>query len=174
MCAVLFSSNGKSHVKKYLLIFYEKPPHAAFLACVVTSREIGLLRFPKMDHTTRIAVWLLTYVNRNSKSPLHELRFLNHCEKVPSVGSSCSIMTMRRYTPHSSSRDFGWLVFPHLPYSPECAPSDSHLFLLLKQALGGQRFSCNADLEEFVGNFLSNLGTQVIPGGNTKTDPWVG
>ena len=31
------------------------------------------------------------------------------------------------------------------PYSPDLAPSDFHLFGLLKEALRGRRFSCDDD-----------------------------
>jgi histone-lysine N-methyltransferase SETMAR len=31
----------------------------------------------------------------------------------------------------------GWEQFDHLPYSPDLAPSDIHVFLLLKTLLGG-------------------------------------
>ena len=35
---------------------------------------------------------------------------------------------------------FGWEQFDHLPYSPDLAPSDFHLFLHLKSFLAGQQF----------------------------------
>ncbi len=68
-------------------------------------------------------------------------------------------------------KDFGWLVFPHPPYLPDCAPTDFHFFPFLKQVLCGLCFSCNTDLEEFVGNNLSNLGTQSYYDGIQKLIP---
>jgi histone-lysine N-methyltransferase SETMAR len=38
---------------------------------------------------------------------------------------------------------FGWEQFNNSPYSPDLAPSDFHVFLLLKTFLGGQRFNDN-------------------------------
>jgi hypothetical protein len=35
---------------------------------------------------------------------------------------------------------FGWEQFDHLPYSPESASRDFHVFLHLKTFLGGRRF----------------------------------
>ena len=45
-------------------------------------------------------------------------------------------------------------LLDHPPYSPDLAPSDFFLFPRLKVALGGQRFSCNADAITFVNNFF--------------------
>jgi histone-lysine N-methyltransferase SETMAR len=35
---------------------------------------------------------------------------------------------------------FGWEQFDHLPYSPDLAPRDFHVFLHLKTFLVGRRF----------------------------------
>jgi histone-lysine N-methyltransferase SETMAR len=35
---------------------------------------------------------------------------------------------------------FGWEQFYHLPFSPDLASSDIHVFLHLKTFLGGRRF----------------------------------
>jgi len=48
---------------------------------------------------------------------------------------------------------FGWDVLPHLPYSPDIAPSDFHLFRSLQNSLIGKNFTsledCKKHLEEF-------------------------
>ncbi|GBM09283.1 hypothetical protein AVEN_129823-1, partial [Araneus ventricosus] len=45
---------------------------------------------------------------------------------------------------------FGWEIFGHPPYSPDLAPSDFHLFLKLKEFLGGKRFGSDEELENAV------------------------
>ena len=41
-------------------------------------------------------------------------------------------------------------VMAHPPYSPDLAPSDYHLFGLLKEALSGRRFTSDQELKETV------------------------
>ena len=47
----------------------------------------------------------------------------------------------------------GWEVLIHLPYSPDIAPSDFHLFQSLQNSLNGKKFSslkdCKRRLEQF-------------------------
>ena len=47
----------------------------------------------------------------------------------------------------------GWEVLIHLPYSPDIAPSDVHLFRSLQNSLNGKNFhsleDCKRHLEEF-------------------------
>ena len=38
-------------------------------------------------------------------------------------------------------QQFGWDIITHPPYSPELAPSDTHLFPKLKEYLSGMRFN---------------------------------
>lgn len=47
-----------------------------------------------------------------------------------------------------------WETLEHPPYSPDLSPCDFHLFGPLKEALGGQHFESNDDVEEFVRNWL--------------------
>ncbi|XP_035231708.1 histone-lysine N-methyltransferase SETMAR-like [Stegodyphus dumicola] len=55
--------------------------------------------------------------------------------------------------PHSARvtqrllQQFQWDIFEHPPYSPDKAPSDFHLFLELKQWLGGKRFQNDVELK---------------------------
>ncbi len=44
-------------------------------------------------------------------------------------------------------KDFKWELFPHPPYSPDLDPYDYHLFLALKDHLGGKRFSSEAEID---------------------------
>jgi histone-lysine N-methyltransferase SETMAR len=45
---------------------------------------------------------------------------------------------------------FGWDTVTHLPYSPDIAPSDYHLFPELKKHLGGMHFRIGEELKEEV------------------------
>jgi hypothetical protein len=47
-----------------------------------------------------------------------------------------------------------WNVLPHPPYSPDLAPSDYHLFGLLKEHLGGKRFRINEKVIQVVQEWL--------------------
>lgn len=48
----------------------------------------------------------------------------------------------------------GWEVLEHPPYSPDLSPCDFHVFAPLKEALGGQRFDSDAEVEAYVRNWL--------------------
>ena len=50
-----------------------------------------------------------------------------------------------------------WNILPRLPYSPDLAPSDYHLFGPLKEHLGGKRFRNN---EEVIQDVLECLHWQ--------------
>ncbi|GBM56624.1 Histone-lysine N-methyltransferase SETMAR, partial [Araneus ventricosus] len=52
---------------------------------------------------------------------------------------------------------FGWEIFDHPPYSPDLATSDFHLFLKLKEILGGKRFGNDEELENAVTAWLNEL-----------------
>ena len=43
-------------------------------------------------------------------------------------------------------QELGYELLPHLPYLPDMAPSDFHLFRKLKIFLGGWKFSSNEEL----------------------------
>jgi hypothetical protein len=51
---------------------------------------------------------------------------------------------------------FNWELLDLLPYSPDVAPSDYHLFIYLKTWFGSQRFSNNEELMEGVKTQLSS------------------
>jgi len=46
-----------------------------------------------------------------------------------------SLVTRQKLLQH------GWDVLPHLPYSPDLAPSDFHLFRSLQNSLNGKMFA---------------------------------
>jgi malate synthase len=67
---------------------------------------------------------------------------------------------VRSWCPHATGaaseilEKYGWLVLPHLPYSPDMGPPDFDLFPKLKKPLHGK---CFRSIEE-----VSNEVTQVI------------
>jgi len=56
--------------------------------------------------------------------------------------------------PHTAMQNlittFGWEQFNHLPYIPDLAPSDFHLFLHLKSFLAGRWFHEDSEVKEAV------------------------
>jgi histone-lysine N-methyltransferase SETMAR len=42
---------------------------------------------------------------------------------------------------------YNWEVLDHLPYSPDLAPSDFHLFGPLKKHLSGRRFATDGEVQ---------------------------
>jgi len=53
--------------------------------------------------------------------------------------------------------NLGWTVLPHPPYSPDLAPSDSHLFELMKDGLRG-RFPSNNAVVQAVQQWATSAG----------------
>jgi histone-lysine N-methyltransferase SETMAR len=53
-------------------------------------------------------------------------------------------------------KTFGWKQIDHPPYSPDLAPSDSHVFLLLKKFLGGRRYVEDDDVKEAMNTRFSS------------------
>jgi len=47
-----------------------------------------------------------------------------------------------------------WTALEHPPYSPDLSPCDCHMFGHLKEALGGQRFDNDEQVENFVCKWL--------------------
>jgi len=48
----------------------------------------------------------------------------------------------------------GLEVLPHLPYSPDLAASDYHLFGLMKKMLAGQKFASDTEVQSVVSQWL--------------------
>jgi len=59
----------------------------------------------------------------------------------------------------------------HPPYSPDLAPSDFHLFLHLKNFLGGKRFDDDSDLKDAVQKWLTSQATAIYEEGVQKLVP---
>ena len=56
-------------------------------------------------------------------------------------------------------RKLEWEILPHPPYSPDIAPSDYHLFRSMKNHLHDVRLQNDAQLENWVANFLKAKST---------------
>lgn len=59
----------------------------------------------------------------------------------------------------------GWTVLPHPPYSPDLAPSDYHLFGMLKEELRGTRFHNDEDLVTAAKHWLKHAGSEFYRAG---------
>ena len=65
--------------------------------------------------------------------------------------------------PHTAARTnafiklFKWEIFDHLPYSPDLAPSNYHLFTKMKVWLATQHFHTNEELMDGANIWLHNL-----------------
>lgn len=62
----------------------------------------------------------------------------------------------------------GWETLEHPPYSPDLSPCDFHLFGPLKEALGGQRFVSDEEVEAYVLNWLKTQPTSFYEDGIRK------
>jgi hypothetical protein len=65
-------------------------------------------------------------------------------------------------------KPFNWEIFNHLPYSPDLAPSDYHLFTKMKVWLATQRYHTNEDLMDGVNNWLYTLAAPFFDDGLQK------
>jgi len=66
--------------------------------------------------------------------------------------------------PHTSLKtvehtvNLGWTVIPHPPYGPDLAPSDFHLFGLMKDGTRGQHFPSNDAIVRAVKQWATSAG----------------
>ncbi|KAJ4427817.1 hypothetical protein ANN_25545 [Periplaneta americana] len=66
---------------------------------------------------------------------------------------------------------FDWEVLQHPPYSPDLAPSDFHLFGLMKKFLTGHRFATDAEVQSTVRKWLYSNRTDFYEQGILKLVP---
>ena len=98
-----------------------RQPQAQKIIC--ETRPTSQLQFIRLKRT--IAEKRPEYATR------HEAIILHHDNTRPHVA-----IPVKNYLENS-----GWEVLPHLPYSPNLAPSDYHLFRSMQNALTGIRFT---------------------------------
>jgi hypothetical protein len=66
----------------------------------------------------------------------------------------------KRPLAHVLLADFAWVIFLHPSYIPDLAPSDFHVFTLLKQFLGGMHMGSNKEVN--VKNWFIELAADSI------------
>jgi hypothetical protein len=52
-------------------------------------------------------------------------------------------------------QELNWEILPHLPYSPDHAPLDYHLFHALSNKLHGVSFNNNTELQNWLDEFFT-------------------
>jgi len=62
-----------------------------------------------------------------------------------------------------------WTALQHPLYSPDISPCDCHMFGPLKEALGGQRFDDDEQVENFLRNLLQTRPPSFYDAGIKKT-----
>nr|CAI5864224.1 unnamed protein product [Callosobruchus analis] len=73
-----------------------------------------------------------------------------------------------------TTSELGWEVQKHPPYSPDLSPCDYHMFGPLEEALGGQIFNTDDEVEEFVRIWLSKLPKEFFDTGIKKLpERWI-
>ncbi|GFU87812.1 histone-lysine N-methyltransferase SETMAR [Trichonephila clavipes] len=65
-------------------------------------------------------------------------------------------------------RELGWEVLMHPPYSPELAPSDYHLFLVLQNFLSDKKLGSREDWENRLTAVFANKGQDFYERGIMK------
>jgi len=70
-------------------------------------------------------------------------------------------------------RECGFELLSHLPYSPDLAPSDYHVFRSLKDSLRGQRFGCDEEVIDTKNDWFELQDKQFfVDGVNSLTHRW--
>jgi len=86
---------------------------------------------------------------------------------------SRGVVMIHDVSPHTAATTqnlittFGWEQFDHLPYSPDLAPSDFHLFLHLKSFLAGRQLH-NDEVKETVTTYCASQAASFYDEGIQK------
>ncbi|GFW13839.1 histone-lysine N-methyltransferase SETMAR [Trichonephila clavipes] len=64
--------------------------------------------------------------------------------------------------------ELGWEVLMHPPYSPDLAPSDYHLFIVLQSFLSDKKFAAREDWENRLLDVFANKGQHFNERGISK------
>jgi hypothetical protein len=69
---------------------------------------------------------------------------------------------------------FRWTILENLPYRPDLALSDFHLFPTLKDQLSGHKFGSKDEMKTAVTRWLKLQGTEFYEAQIKKTSPTTG
>jgi len=132
---------------------YERRPRTS-ITSKKSDRVDTLIR-----ENRRITVRELSGIPNISDGSVKTFSKDNHQEQEKKAQTSLSIL-QDNACPHLAARTMDtiqklkWNVLPHLPYSPDLAPSDYNLFGPLEEHLGGKRFRNNEELIQDVQEWL--------------------
>ena len=138
LCVQKFKAE-KSAQKVMLTIFWD--------ACGVIHKEY-MARGTTINSTS-YSVTLQKLKNRIQRiRPIFTWFLLHHNNAQP----HCSAQTNEKI------KRLGFEIVPHPPHSPDLAPSDFHLFPLMKEDLKGNHFSSDEEVQQFVDQWLRGKG----------------
>ena len=81
--------------------------------------------------------------------------------------AKCEVRSVIRFLNTKGERG----ILDHLPYSPDLAPSDFHLFLHLKKHLAGKKFDNDDEVQEEVMTWFKGLVADFYDSGIQKLVP---
>jgi len=137
-----------------VLLWFKQTISTRKIMCTVFWERQGVLLVEFLPQGTKI----------NSAVYCETLKKLRHAIQNKGRGLlSVTILLLHdnaRQTSVAQTQDlvtsFRWEQMDHPPYSPDLAPSDFHLFLHLKNFLGGKRFDDDDDLKDEVQKWLTS------------------
>ena len=116
---------------------FRSQPSESIVMCTVCwdAQSIILLDFLKPGATINSELYIKTLIKlkariAGTRSEKKKTFFLQHDNARPHLSLKIIECVAK----------FGWTELAHLPYSPEIAPSDFHLFVLLKEGVREQHF----------------------------------
>ena len=98
----------------------------------------------------------------------YERRFFKHCVKKRPKKAAAVLFHHDNVPPHRAARvhqffdDNNFEVVPHVPYSPDLAPSDFWLFPTLKDTLRGRTFSSRSALATAIFQWSQRTPTEAF------------
>ena len=98
------------------------------------------------------------------KLPTQEKKDIKN--KRTGLQSRGAILFQDNARPHTAARtlakieDLGWKLLTHLPFSPDLAPSDFHLFNPLKESMRGIHFQTDEEVNVAVSKWLRTQSTK--------------
>ncbi|GBP19144.1 Mariner Mos1 transposase [Eumeta japonica] len=126
-----------------LIVRHAAPPWSLDLLFVFTRIQISFRRCER-DGMARGLRWNMQMIT--SLKIRYDIFILVHDNARPHVA-----VPVKNYL-----KTLDWEVLPHLPYSPDTAPSDYHLFQSMAHALSEQRFTSYEDTENWIDLWIAS------------------